>query len=119
LTSNDRQFSSWYPLTDDGIEKHCPEGPAALQVRRADGLVEYPDGRSAMLFYYHTSDSAEAVLRRELSDEIDEPGVRGYGPLEFRYLTGEQSRDVMEDVLGRFLTSFDAPPHFNREDQRS
>lgn len=115
MTWNDRQFSSWYPLTESGVREHAPEEAAALQVRRAEGLVDYPEGRSAMLFYYHTSKNAAVLLRREFADELEEPGVRGYGPLEFRYLTGDQSREVMEDVLGRFLSSFEAPPKFNRE----
>lgn len=116
MTWNDRQFSSWYPLTDEGVQEHAPAGPAAIQVRRADGLVDYPDGQSAMLFYYHTSKNARDVLRREFEDEMNDPGTRGYGPLEFRYLTGDHARDVMEDVLGRFLASFDAPPVFNGDD---
>lgn len=108
-----KQFSSWYPLTDDGIETHAPEGAAALQVKRADGLVDYSSGKSAMVCYFYADEAARA-LRERFDDEIDEPGTRGEGELVFRYLQDDEAKDTLADLLYKFVKKFGEPPRFNR-----
>lgn len=105
-------FSSWYELTEDGLEANAPEGKAAVQVRRADGLVDYPSGKSAMVWYGLVDDVA-GVLREQFADELQEPGACGYGALEFRYYTGDESRQWIEKVSKRFVQRFGSPPVLN------
>lgn len=105
-------FSSWYPLTDEGIAEHAPKGPAAIQVRRADGLVDYPSGKSAMVWYGYLEE-VEETLREVFADEIDEPGARGHGPLQFRYMTGEGALEDLEKVADKFARRFGGSPVFN------
>lgn len=110
-----QHFSSWYPLTEEGVDEQAPEGPAALQIKRADGLVDYPSGKSAMLCYFHAGDSAAEALRKRFDDEIESPGVRGFGELRFRYIEGgEAAKETLADVLFKFVKNFGEPPEFNR-----
>ncbi len=110
-----QQFSSWYPLTDEGVDAHAPEGPAALQIKTADGLVDYPSGKSAMLCYFYAGDRAADALRRRFDDELASPGARGHGELRFRYLEGgEEAKETLADVLFKFVKKFGEPPEFNR-----
>ena len=112
-----QQFSSWYPLTDDGIDTHAPTGPAALQIKRQDGLVDYADGKSAMLCYLYAGDRAADALRERFGDEAADPGCRGQGPLVFRYIEGQDdAKEALADVLFKFVNNFGAPPLFNRKD---
>lgn len=46
------QFGRWYPLAEAG--DHTPAGEGVLQLRVAEGLVEYPRGKSAMVLYAHS-----------------------------------------------------------------
>ncbi len=112
-----KRFSSWYPLTEEGIAGHAPGGAAALQVKRARGLVEYPAGKSAMLWYAYASQDAARTLRECFGDELDTRECRGHGPLLFRYAAGgEEARETVDYVFRRFLTNFGAPPVFNDSD---
>lgn len=113
-----QQFSSWYPLTRQGVETHAPEAPAVLQIRRREGLVDYEEGRSAMVCYLFASESAHAMLLDFFSEEIDEPGARGEGPLQFRYLEAtreEETREQLADMIYKFVRNFGETPRFNRD----
>jgi hypothetical protein len=76
------RFCPWYPLADAAA--HAPAAEGVLQIRQAEGLLDYPTGKSAMVHYEHASDvrAAAARLAVEHSDrallcrhlEI-EPGV--------------------------------------------
>jgi hypothetical protein len=78
------RFCPWYPLADAG--SHAPAFEGVLQVRIADGLVEYPRGKSAMVHYAHVGDiraaalalaaqhAGEALLCRHLELEPGDPG---------------------------------------------
>lgn len=53
------QFGRWYPLADaPGL---APPGEGMLQLRVATGLVEYPRGKSAMVWYEHAADVRAAA----------------------------------------------------------
>lgn len=43
------KFGAWHPLA--AAADHVPAGPGVLQVRVCEGLVRYPRGKSAMIFY--------------------------------------------------------------------
>lgn len=45
------RFGDWYPLQAAG--DLTPEGEGVLQLRLANGLHDYPRGKSAMVWYQH------------------------------------------------------------------
>lgn len=111
------QFSSWYPLTQAGVDEHAPTVAAAVQIRCADGLVDYPSGRSsAMVCYFYAGDDARQSIEELFADELEQPGVRGQGRLWFRYIEGgERVLDHLKKLLHKFYTHFGAMPLFNQK----
>lgn len=54
------RFGSWYPLAEAG--DLAPAGAGILQLRLASGLLDYPTGKSAMVWYQHAADVRAAAL---------------------------------------------------------
>src|SRR5690606_39090323 len=106
-------FSGWFPLTPDSVDDAAPRRPAAVQVRQAIGLVRYPRGQSAMVYYVYAADDAAKALQKVFADELAAPGARGHGALWFRFLEGENAREVLEALYGEFVARFGAPPAFH------
>jgi len=48
------RFCPWYPLADAAA--HAPAAEGVLQLRLAEGLLDYPTGKSAMVHYEHAAD---------------------------------------------------------------
>lgn len=109
------RFGDWYPLTEAGIDG-APRGPAAVQLRRALGLVRYPRGRSAMVFYFYAADNAANALSKLFADELTTPGTRGHGALWFRFSEEEDAREGLEALYHEFIRRFGAPPALNASD---
>ncbi|AWV88767.1 hypothetical protein [Bradymonas sediminis] len=113
-----KQFSSWFPLDADGVAAHAPEGAAALQVRVAEGLIEYASGQaSAMVFYCYASDNARETLQKLFADELAEPGARGHGELWFRYIQGDEVLETLKRRMHKFQSNFGEFPLFNQPDK--
>lgn len=55
------RFCPWYPLAQAG--EHAPDGENVLQLRVADGLIDYPTGKSAMVRYSHATDARMLATR--------------------------------------------------------
>ena len=53
------RFCPWYPLAD--ARDRAPAGEGVLQLRLAEGLVDYPRGKSAMVYYAHVAHVADAI----------------------------------------------------------
>ena len=53
------RFCPWYPLCDAAA--HVPAGEGVLQVRLEHGLLDYPTGKSAMVWYAHSCDLRAAA----------------------------------------------------------
>jgi hypothetical protein len=53
------RFCPWYPLSD--AAEHIPDGEGVLQVRIAEGLLDYPTGKSAMVWYAYARDLRAAA----------------------------------------------------------
>jgi hypothetical protein len=103
-------FGDWIPLTQDGVEQ-APDAPAAVQLCRADrSLVQYPKGKSAMVFYFYAGRSARAALQKMFADELDEPGCKGQGPLAFRVLEGARAQDTLARLFDDFQDRFGSAP---------
>jgi len=54
------QFGPWYSLASAG--DHAPPSEGVLQLRLASGLLTYPSGKSAMVWYGHADDVRAAAL---------------------------------------------------------
>ena len=54
------KFGPWYPLAEAG--DHAPAAEGVLQLRLAAGLLDYPRGKSAMVWYGHAPDVRAAAL---------------------------------------------------------
>jgi hypothetical protein len=101
------RFCPWYPLADAAA--HAPAAEGVLQVRIAEGLIDYPHGKSAMVHYEHASDVRAAA--RVLADHH-----RGRALL-CRHLElepGERSdpATIHAKVRDEFVRRFGAPPGF-------
>jgi hypothetical protein len=101
------RFCPWYPLADAAA--HAPAAEGVLQLRLADGLLEYPTGKSAMVHNAHTSDVRAAAT--VLAAAYPAP------PLLCRHLDleGDQGVDLAAfhaKVREEFIRRFGAPPTF-------
>lgn len=101
------RFCPWYPLAEAGV--HAPAAEGVLQVRIADGLVEYPSGKSAMVHYEHARDVRAAAVALA--------GRHGGRALLCRHLELEagdrgEPAGIHAKVLAEFVRRFGAPPGF-------
>src|SRR5215470_18032367 len=55
------QFCPWYPLAEAAA--HAPATEGVLQLRLSEGLLDYPNGKSAMVHYEHASDVRAAATQ--------------------------------------------------------
>ena len=99
------RFCPWYPLAEAAA--HAPAGEGVLQIRLAEGLVDYPSGKSAMVHYEHAADACGAAVALATR-------FRGRGLL-CRHLeipaTGAVDIAAFHaKVLGEFVRRFGAPP---------
>ncbi|CAN5457395.1 hypothetical protein BH11MYX1_BH11MYX1_40150 [soil metagenome] len=54
------RFCPWYPLSEAATR--VPAGESVLQLRVAEGLIDYPRGKSAMVHYAHTLDAVTVAV---------------------------------------------------------
>ncbi len=111
-------FGAFYDL-DAATVDTAPDAPGAVQIGRADRqLVQYPTGKSAMVFYFYAARSVREALRRVFADELIEPGARGEGPLVFRYFLGtDDAQGFLETLYDRFVTDFGRAPILHPDDE--
>lgn len=101
------RFCPWYPLADAAV--HAPAAEGVLQLRLADGLLDYPRGKSAMVHYEHAANvraSATALARQYRTP-----------PLLCRHLEieGDDTVDLAAfhaKVREEFVRRFGVPPSF-------
>lgn len=103
-------FSGWYPLDAHHTEKILLPGPTAIQVRAAEGLIDYPRGKSAMLYFCFAVRDPKSTMEDLFADELIHPGCRGRGALWFRVLQGSHARKVLENRWEEFVERFGQPP---------
>lgn len=109
-----RQFSSWYPLDRHHLDEHAPDHPAAIQVRMAEGLLDYPEGHSAMVCYLYATESARNAMSDFFRDELDDPGASELGALEFRVFDGRDAREWLTRLMYKFESTFGVRPRLNQ-----
>jgi hypothetical protein len=101
------RFCPWYPL--EQAAEHAPVAEGVLQLRLADGLLDYPRGKSAMVHYEHALDVRAAATA--LATTYAGP------PLLCRHLEieGEEQVDLIAfhaKVREEFVRRFGSPPAF-------
>ena len=104
----------WFPYTE-AIE-YMPEEPGVFQIRREQGLVDFPRGKSAMLRY----GASERSLRRVFAELLGEPGpeavpqtIDGEARVEswlVRWATSPVPHEHCARLLASFTERFGAPP---------
>jgi hypothetical protein len=89
--------------------QHAPEQPGVLQVR-AEDLLDYPTGRSAMLFYDHTA--PDVSLRAHLTG----PGAAALRKAEavgarwIRFAETVEPKLECQRLLANFIERFGSAP---------
>lgn len=54
------RFTPWYPLAE--ASQHAPAAGGMFQLRLASGLIDYPKGKSAMVYYAAADDVRAAAM---------------------------------------------------------
>ena len=103
------QFGRWVSLTDEGLES-APAGPAAVQLRREAGLIDYPSGKSAMVFYVWVGSNVRTALRSHFATELAQPGSQGQGPLLYRWSEDVGGQQLLQALLAGFERRFGSAP---------
>ena len=99
------KFGSWYPLAAAG--DNAPPSPGVLQLRLAAGLLDYPRGKSAMVWYEHAANvrDAAAVLATRFAGR----------PFVCRHLIEIDGAVDLAAFYAKlrddFVRRFGAPPH--------
>lgn len=93
-------FVHWYPLRE--AVQHAPPETGVFQIRVADGLLDYPQGKSAMVHYGQATD---------LRDSIQQV-AREHNEADFlcRHQSSEQPAVLLEFVLNNFERRFGTAP---------
>ena len=99
------RFCPWYPLAEAAA--YVPAGEGVLQVRLAEGLLDYPTGKSAMVHYEHARDLRAAA--RALADAHP----HGYVCRHLEELPADVDLAAFHaKVREEFVRRFGSPPAF-------
>jgi hypothetical protein len=104
-------YGRWIALTEATV----PDGPGLFQVRSdqgASGLVAYPAGRSAMVYYGADDDNLAAAVARFRAG-VDPSQV---ARLFVRFAAPDPRRTPLQSLaesLRKFTARFGAPPIWN------
>jgi hypothetical protein len=101
------RFGEWHPI--ESAAASAPDGPGVLQMR-ADDLLEYPRGKSAMVLYAHSA--SDGSLRGYLggAGAADLGRAASAGARWIRFAETSEPEDDFERLLDHFVERFGAPP---------
>jgi hypothetical protein len=100
------RYSDWIPL--DKIVENTPAKPGLFQVRVREGLLTYPQGRSAM-FYYGYARNLRSGLTKFRNDVL--PLLEANEKALFvRWMPAEDVEERFQNYLNYFLTNFGTMP---------
>jgi hypothetical protein len=104
------RFCPWYPLPD--ADGHAPASAGVFQVRIADGLVDYPTGKSAMIHYEAAGDvrAAVASFRGVAGGRAAAWLCRHTIEMTATEATGEAAVVFCQRLVREFTTRFGVPP---------
>ncbi|MGE0547256.1 MAG: hypothetical protein AB7O24_26930 [Kofleriaceae bacterium] len=100
------EFGRWYPLDDAG--DHTPAAEGVLQLRLAHGLLDYPRGKSAMVWYGHAADARATALA--LAAKHVGAGLLCRHLIEID--PGTNLAAFCAKLRGEFVRRFGTPPQF-------
>lgn len=107
-------FGAWYALADATSQLGDAIGqPGVFQVRRAEGLIDYPLGKSAMTYYGVALDVAAAVAAydRALADDGRARAARWCRHQLATPAGGlAEATALHQRLLSQFIQRFGAPP---------
>ena len=101
------RFCPWYPLAE--AADHAPAGEGVLQLRIAEGLLDYPRGKSAMVHYEYASDVCAAATALATQHQGEGLLCRH---LEIEAGGGVDLRGFHAKVLDEFIRRFGTAPAF-------
>ena len=111
-------WTPWLPLSPERIET-LSDVPGLYEVKVERRLVEYPVGRSAMVYYGKTDDGNPSLRRLVLRDWFgaDKEAIRtlweAHGPLVFRWAATDAPDREHDRRLRLFTERFGRPPWGN------
>lgn len=97
------RFSRWHRLAQ--LPNDLPRYAGVFQVRLETGLVDYPSGRSAMVFYGHAEDLKLAITRFS----SQHAGMAWLVRYNREAVTSAQAR--CERLVDDFKSRFGSVPH--------
>ena len=100
------RFVSWYPLATAG--EHAPPRAGVFQIRVASGLLDYPTGKSAMIYYACAPDLAAAVREFSASHTGRDWLCRHSDEMSPAELAHPER--VLSNLLDQFERRFGSPP---------
>lgn len=100
------QFVPWYPLSEAG--QWAPASPGVFQVRVREGLLDYPRGKSAMV-YYGAGDDVRAEAEALAAAYPDRDWLCRHA-VDMTAWERENPRLACELYLERFRARFGSPP---------
>ena len=108
-------FGTWYPI--DSAETSAPDAAGVLQAR-AEGILDYESGRSAMVLY--ACSGADETLRRYVAGAgaRDLRRAMAAGARWIRFAAAAEPRAEMDRLLKGFVERFGAPPICNHGGSR-
>lgn len=100
------QFGRWYPLAE--ARDHAPAAEGVLQLRLAHGLIDYPRGKSAMVWYEHAPDVCAAALALAAAHAHEDLVCRHLIEIDEATDLGEMCAKLRAEFVHRFGT----PPQY-------
>ncbi|HET9622300.1 MAG TPA: hypothetical protein VFP84_13095 [Kofleriaceae bacterium] len=105
------RFCPWYPLSE--ARDRAPAGEGVVQLRLASGLLDYPRGKSAMVFYAHAAHVADTIDAWAAAHGAAEGGSARETFVCRHLIEADPATDLAQfcaKLSDEFLRRFGAPP---------
>jgi hypothetical protein len=96
------QFGRWIPLEE--ASRHAPVAAGVFQIRVKSGLIRYPRGQSAMV-YYAASQNLEQAVSLFAQAHREKPYL-----CRFAEVAGGDPNPELSRLVSRFENRFGSPP---------
>jgi len=112
------RWSDWYPLTDDGLDDYAPEESGVYQIALADYVVNYPYGKSSIIYI---GSAPFRTLKQRLRDHLLGHGSESVYQtsvkyrLVFCYMLPESPYDTEQNTIDAFVAEFGDLPQCNQK----
>ena len=112
-------WSPWIRLTREAVESTLSDVAGLYEVKVDGKLVDYPSGKSAMVYYGKTTHSLRLLALDDWFSEEKDPIRRqweGFGPLVFRWAHAPDPGPDHDRRMRTFLERFGRFPWGNAEE---